>query len=136
MKILFVDDDENRIRQFTRAQIGDDVCVARDVETAVEWLRRESPFDLISLDHDLIGVFQAHGTACGCAVVDSLTRQALHNGTYPQTIVLHSFNPESVAMMHRDARKIATLLGGGLPRVVVAKFGTDAYREAVGGNWE
>lgn len=52
MRILFLDDDSNRRRQFTKNSVGNDVDLAETAEQAIDFLSKNS-YDLIFLDHDL-----------------------------------------------------------------------------------
>ena len=54
MKILFLDDDENRHRKFRRCMIGQPFTVVSTADDAIGELTEES-FNIVSLDHDLRG---------------------------------------------------------------------------------
>lgn len=55
MRILILEDDENRIRQIRQALIGNDVTFARAAAEAINALNGLIPFLIVSLDHDLGG---------------------------------------------------------------------------------
>jgi CheY-like chemotaxis protein len=52
MKILFIDDDKQRRRDFSRNSVGHDVDYATSYDEAIECLR-EGKYDCICFDHDL-----------------------------------------------------------------------------------
>jgi hypothetical protein len=52
MKILILEDDENRVKKFKQNFIGCELFITHLPETANKWLEEEE-FDWIFLDHDL-----------------------------------------------------------------------------------
>ena len=57
MKVLFLDDMEDRHRIFKDKSRSHDIYQAYTVEEAIELLEMHSPFDIAYLDHDLGGVY-------------------------------------------------------------------------------
>ena len=89
MKILVLDDDQNRLDQFKQRLIGHVACC---VKTAPETIRKlaEEPWDVLFLDHDLGGTTYApSGPGTGYEVAKWL---AEHEDRKPGQIVIHSFN--------------------------------------------
>jgi len=54
MKVLVVEDDQNRIVKFKRDLVGHDVDYAEDAGPAINFINNNT-YDLIFLDHDLGG---------------------------------------------------------------------------------
>lgn len=125
MKILFVDDDANRCRKFAQATIGHQVEVAMTAESAIDAISKRSPFDLVCLDHDLIGVFQSCETLCGCKMAAQITTLS-HGWKAPKKVILHSFNPNGVK------NQLEILDGPHKIETIAAKFDTPEFWKAVG----
>jgi CheY-like chemotaxis protein len=106
MKILVLDDDENRLIIFRRKLIGHVVtCVTTSTE-AIQQLESYQ-FDVVCLDHDLGGqAFVESGPGTGYEVAQWL---ATNENRQPQQIFIHSFNEPAAKRMH-----------GLLPKAVVA----------------
>ena len=92
MKILFLDDDPGRIRK-ARLQFANDFLIeAETAEQAIEMLERESPFDLVSLDHDLGGnIYCPSDEVSGYAVAKYIS--SMPKDKLPGRVIIHSFNP-------------------------------------------
>ncbi len=52
MKILILEDDENRVKKFKQNFIGCELFITHLTKQAIEWIGKEE-FDYIFLDHDL-----------------------------------------------------------------------------------
>jgi CheY-like chemotaxis protein len=87
MKILFLDDDNERIEKFNK--YGFDATIVKNAEDAIKELSSNN-FDVVFLDHDLEGVFNdPAGKNTGSEVV----RHILANPVPPATrFIVHSFN--------------------------------------------
>lgn len=88
MKILFLEDDQNRIAKARREFVGDALTVVETAQEAIAALDSGN-FDLASLDHDLGGTVMAESDEnSGYAV-------AKHIATMEQQpfVIVHSFNP-------------------------------------------
>jgi CheY-like chemotaxis protein len=100
MKILFLDDSEERIYAFVqKAAFGDTVYIARTAAECIEKLQ-EREYDIISLDHDLGGeVFVNSNRAdCGMEVVRWMDKNLPSRGA---KVIIHSWNiPAANAMSH------------------------------------
>jgi len=99
MKILILDDDQNRLNLFKQKLIGHDVICVETAKDAIIELKKNK-FNIISLDHDLGGkVMVESGEGTGWEVA-----KFLHD--YPQFkptghIHIHSFNPIGSENMKR-----------------------------------
>lgn len=96
MKILFLDDDEQRHDAFRRESIGHDVRHVRTVEQAIKALREHGPYDVASLDHDLGREHYASGPGHGYDVAVFLEE---HTALCPPTVIVHSYNPNGARRM-------------------------------------
>lgn len=90
MKILFLDDSEERIETAVRHFRDEEVCITRTASGAIDLLGQEIDFDLVMLDHDLGGeAFVSSGREdCGMEVV----RWIVKNKPKIERIVVHSWN--------------------------------------------
>lgn len=116
MRVLFLDDDENRHERMKRMSIGHVVDHVRTAEEAIAAMR-ETEYDLACLDHDLGGLIyvdsnDANGT--GYTVAKALTELPIKR---PKQVIVHSFNPVG-------AQRMARRLHDAGFRVVKAPFGT------------
>ena len=101
MKILVLDDNKDRLKQFKQKLIGHVVECAETAREAIELLEKNEPFDQIFLDHDLSGFeHQPSGKNTGYEVAEWISK---HNHKRPFRIVIHSFNVQG-------AQNILTLL--------------------------
>jgi len=99
MKILVLDDDRGRLKQFMEKLIGHDVCCVETAQEAIRKLKEEEIFDYAFFDHDLGGkVFVESGGQdfTGWDVAVWLTQNIEKQ---PKKIVIHSFNPAGAANM-------------------------------------
>jgi CheY-like chemotaxis protein len=98
MKILVLDDDENRLKAFRRKFIGHEVDCVTIASEAIELLK-QSTFDSAFFDHDLGGkVFVASGPGTGYEVAKWLEE---HPDRKPKMVYIHSFNPVGANNMKR-----------------------------------
>jgi hypothetical protein len=94
MRILFLDDMEERWHRFQQARLGQEIDWAETAEAAIRFLR-ENTYDLISLDHDLVfehyfNVCDHKDGLCGMIVAEFI---AAHPGCFDRsTIDVHTFN--------------------------------------------
>ena len=101
MRILFLDDMEERWDRFRQANIGQVIDWAETAEAAIMFLR-ENSYDLISLDHDL--VFEHYCTVChhkdglcGMIVAEFI---ASNPGPFCQSAInVHTFNESAGQQM-------------------------------------
>jgi CheY-like chemotaxis protein len=105
MKVLFLDDDLNRHKQF-KANFGDESNTITYVETAEDAIKAltDSEFDSIFLDHDLGGQYYVDSTEdSGWGVAKWIA----DNLGYKPIIILHSLNPAGAIRMYnvlKDAK--------------------------------
>jgi len=91
MKILFLDDDPIRIRQARICFAKDELSVAETAEQAIKLLEMHSPFDAVSLDHDLGGnTYCPSDEVSGFAVAEYISKMPKEK--MPKQVVVHSFN--------------------------------------------
>lgn len=117
MKILFLDDDEERHRIFKGMSIGHSVDHVRTVEEAILQLNHKA-YDFICLDHDLSGLtFVNSEDPAGTGYTVACHMASMKHMPRPIQVVVHSFNPEGA---HRMALKLEE---AGF-KIVQAPFGT------------
>lgn len=108
MKILILDDDHNRLAKARSYFLGSGshhvhseghtLYQAETAAQAIKILDLQSPFDLVSLDHDLGGnVFCPSDEQSGYAVAEHILTLAPEK--LPGRIVVHSFNPVGASNM-------------------------------------
>jgi DNA-binding response OmpR family regulator len=111
MRILFLDDDLNRTKQFEAETSGHVVYTCETADEAIQLLKAHS-FELASLDHDLAGeVFVPSDEKSGYEVAKYISKECSHIG-----VIVHSFNPDGAKNMLRV-----------LPNAVYFPFGSDKY---------
>jgi len=94
MKILFLEDDANRIAKARREFVGDELTVVETAQGAIAALE-VNQFDLASLDHDLGGSVMAESDEnSGYAVARYIAPME-----YPPFVIVHSFNPVGAKKM-------------------------------------
>lgn len=114
MRILFLDDDKNRILRFREAMIGHIVTTVETPEEAFAALDSQERFDIASLDHDLYGkVYQPSDEKSGFAVCEHIDNMDADNR--PIKVICHSYNEDGAAAM-------AALLNG-----IIAPFDSEEY---------
>jgi len=111
MRILFLDDMEERWRRFRQANIGQVIDWAESAEAAIKFLH-ENSYDVISLDHDLefehycSPVCDHKDGLCGMTVAQFI---AEHPAPFEKsTINVHTYNESAGQEM------IGTLRAAGL----------------------
>ena len=109
MKILILDDDNTRHKEFNRRLIGKSVRSTFTVSETIEALKNES-WDCLSLDHDLGGkTFVESGTEeTGYDVAVWLSKNP---DKQPPQIIIHSFNPCGASNMKSLLPSAQVILG-------------------------
>jgi hypothetical protein len=97
MKILFLDDQDNRHKIFIGSHKSHDIISAYTADEAIEFIRNQSPFDLVSLDHDLGGVYLPSDENSGYAVAEYIA--GMDKEKLPGEIVVHSWNESGAEKM-------------------------------------
>jgi len=111
VKVLFLDDNEDRWRDFRARRIGWDLTYVRNHDEALTALDSQR-WDEIWLDHDLsematLGIYgQQEKTGCQC-VAEAIA--ALPKSLQPGAVFVHSLNPPGAK------RIVATLQRAGIP---------------------
>ncbi len=122
MKLLFLDDDPNRIHK-VKGELGllyDLTCVTT-VEECITALQ-DQEFDVISLDHDLGGkVYVKSGPGTGVEVAEFMI--SVYYCGSPQLVVIHSWNSGGAGNMASRLEDVFV--------VVRAMFNTRDYWQAV-----
>ena len=100
MRILILDDDENRHRAFIGALRGHSLTHAWTSQEANHHLHdpAHDGFDVVFLDHDL-GEFGEHSAGTGLHVAHEVA--GLSEDRRPTLTVVHSHNPDGAAEMMR-----------------------------------
>lgn len=105
MKILILEDSDERIQQFKKNFMGAKLIFTQTPKEAIEQLKKHK-IDILFLDHDLGGTTYADSDEnSGYAVAKWLEENPEFK---PKEIILHSLNPDGVAKMNAalpEARK-------------------------------
>lgn len=102
MKILILEDDQNRISSFKRVLSAHQVTFTEKAEDCIRELR-DNKFDCLFLDHDLGGeVYVDSGPGTGYEVAKWLEE---HEDRQPNLIFLHSLNSVGVKNMKQALPK-------------------------------
>ena len=110
MKILFLDDNENRqihfYSEWSKNKKSEDLLFqTRTAKETIEVLKNESPFDVLSLDHDLGGkVFVKEVEETGYQVALFIENE-LAEKLLPSAVVIHSHNPAGSNRMRQALSK-------------------------------
>ena len=108
MKVLFLDDDPNRMKYARLYFSKDELSEAETAEQAIKMLEKYSPYDLVLLDHDLGGkVYCPSDEVSGYAVAKHISEMPKEK--LPLRVVIHSFNPAGAENMIRVLRGIVPL---------------------------
>ena len=96
MKILILEDCQDRVSKFRQQLIGHEVTVTDQVLVCIEYLCSES-YDVLFLDHDLGGrSFVPSGPGTGYEVACWLEKNKKRR---PGQIIIHSLNPAGAENM-------------------------------------
>lgn len=100
MKILFLDDNENRHKSFGTKNIGRLINHVYSAAEAIKALSEES-FDIVSLDHDL--AYEANMTmpdrGDGSGYDVAMFISEMDPDKRPATVIIHSWNPPGCRRM-------------------------------------
>lgn len=108
MKILILEDDDNRRKSFMRNLIGHDVTIVDRSKAAIERLEA-GEWDALYLDHDLGGeVMVESGENTGYEVAKWLE---MHKERQPKHMILHTFNPIGMENMQNALPNAIKCLG-------------------------
>ena len=108
MRILFLDDDEERHKRFRMETIGCDVVHVRTVAECIQAIMENEPFDEFSLDHDLGGqVYVQEEQGTGTEVARWIAEK-MPEDKRPERVIVHSFNFEG------SKRMLGLLRGAGI----------------------
>ena len=103
MRILFLDDDMIRTKQFVGNNVSHDVVAVETAQEAIDQLANPQSFDIIHLDHDLgeLPFVTPKDKNTGMEVARWLCEnpQVLES---TQSIVIHSLNPAGRANMYAE----------------------------------
>lgn len=92
MRILFLDDDYERLELAKKNFDGHDLYLATTVKEAINCLEDASPFDMVYLDHDLGGKQMVEsGESTGYEVAEFIKQMPKY--LLPKRVIIHSFNP-------------------------------------------
>ena len=93
-RVLILDDDENRHREFERILHGISLLHVYTASQAISALRDNAPYDLVCLDHDLgdhenkaLAINPGTGTE-----VAQFINLHLERNHYPKRVMIHSWN--------------------------------------------
>jgi len=116
MKILFLDDDHQRIKRVKEQCIGHELFIAETAKEAITQLESGVVFDVVSLDHDLGGeTMVTSGNGTGYEVAVFIGQMKIP----PQRVIIHSFNPVGAKTMWHALPHI--------PELAIAQFGSSRY---------
>lgn len=99
MRILFLDDDENRHAKHAQENIGRDVTRARTVRECIDAIKNNPPFDLVSLDHDLGGKYYVEEEEGTGTEVARWMATEMPPEKRPVRVVIHSYNAAGAQRM-------------------------------------
>ncbi len=129
MRILFLDDNNQRHEKFKQTSIGCVVDFVYDAISCIDKLKEKAgEYDLIMLDHDLDaeieGSFdQNEDEQNGLFVTNWMVNNKLHEAIADTAIVIHSLNEVG------RRRMASTLTAGGFVNVHVVPFGWSGLRK-------
>lgn len=90
MRIFFLDDSKQRIHK-AHSRLAGHFIAALDAPNAIAHLSQpDACYDVISLDHDLIGVYCPSDEQSGYAVAAAVAK--LPNAQLPKKVIVHSYN--------------------------------------------
>ena len=95
MNILILEDWQPRIDKFKERLMGHDVYFTDKPKEAIELLKVNN-YDLLCLDHDMGGVFEAPGEGTGYEVALWIQQ---HPDRAPRKILLHTMNNVGASAM-------------------------------------
>lgn len=97
--VLILEDDPNRINLFKRALCGTNyIKITDNAQECIKFLS-EQKWDVLFLDHDLGGrVYVKETENTGYEVALWLEE---HKDKQPNTIIIHSYNPEGAKRMNQ-----------------------------------
>jgi len=98
MRILILEDSEDRIYQFKKRLIGHYIEYYANTKECIQSLKGNGPWDYLLLDHDLGNVFEQPGDGTGYEVAKYI---ADHPKLCPKQILTHSINNIGAAAMMR-----------------------------------
>ncbi len=104
MRILIIEDNDQRIKVFKRELIPNELFIFTDAAPGIEFMKNDSEgIDLLMLDHDLGGTMWADpsGENTGSAVV----RWMIANKPKISSIIIHSHNVVEAKNMFTDLSK-------------------------------
>ena len=101
MKILFLDDRQERIDVAEERYKDDDLAIVRTAEEAIEELRKRS-WKLVCLDHDLGGEAYVNSKRkdCGMEVVRWMTEYRGPLALIAEKVIIHSSNLNAAMEMY------------------------------------
>jgi CheY-like chemotaxis protein len=98
MRILILEDTDQRIKKFREKLIGNEVTVCKRADECIKVLTTEPAFDYIFLDHDLSIEFTKPGKYTGYEVASWI---ANNPDKCPRHVLIHSLNNVGAAAMMR-----------------------------------
>ena len=102
MKVFFLDDDNIRLNAAKVKFANHELHLAKNANEAIRILDKESPFDLVHLDHDLGGVYLPSDEKSGYAVAMHIVHMPAKKK--PKTVIVHSYNPNGSRLMIQALR--------------------------------
>ena len=97
MRILFLDDDHERLVAAKRHFPGQELILVETAKQAIDAIDSMPRFDLIHLDHDLGGIFLPSDEKSGYHVACHIAN--LPKSKLPDNIIVHSYNPDGAKRM-------------------------------------
>ncbi len=96
MRILILEDTDERIKKFRQKLIGHEVTVTKSSTECIKILTDQPTFDYIFLDHDLCVEFSKPGKDTGYKVAEWISNNPLR---CPRHVLIHSLNNTGAAAM-------------------------------------
>lgn len=97
MKILFLDDDEQRHSHYQKVSIGHEVRHVRTALAAIAALRKLGPYDVADLDHDLGGQHMVSFENKGHG--GEVARYIAEHPETVKRVIVHSYNEPAAMKM-------------------------------------
>lgn len=106
MRLLFLDDDENRINRAKTVWKDHDLAIAKTADEAIKKLKI-AEFDVVHLDHDLGGmIYMDSGPGTGYEVAQYISTMK----NPPKFVVIHSWNSVGAKKMLEEMSKVTKVI--------------------------
>ena len=106
MRVLLLEDTEDRQSFFKKLYTGHDIHIHNTVEECVDQMRR-IVFDQIWLDHDLGGAqYMESGPGSGYEVIKPMLAKDIYDLQKNAFVYIHSQNPAGAVRMYEELKDV------------------------------